>query len=373
MRIRIPEHISPDQAIGVTAPSFGASTEPYMSRFNHAVEKFHEAGYRVKVGETCHKADGIGISTSPEAAAQELEQFYRDGDSRALISCGGGELMCETAGHVDFEALGDCRPKWFMGYSDNTNFIFPLATISGVAGIYGPTFTGFGKPWERPEQDALALLEGRTSSVSGYPRFQSPEADREAEARAPLAPYLLDCEKELKSFFAADGRLEAADQEQEIEGSGVLLGGCLDVLANLCGTRLDNMAAFNREHGATLWVLESCDANPMEIRRQVWHLENAGWFDRAALFVIGRPFASWKRTMMGLDQYQAVTDILAPHQVPVIMDADVGHIAPAVPLVIGAHTRVTARGNELSFSFRLAGESSREQEPSPCTIRSKGL
>ena len=74
-------------------------------------------------------------------------------------------------------------------------------------------------------------------------------------------------------------------------------------------------------------------------------------FDRASLFVIGRPLASWRQTMMGLDQYRAVTDVLAGHQVPVIMDADVGHIAPAVPLAIGAQVTVSARGNGLTFAY----------------------
>lgn len=360
--MRIPESIAAGQTIGVCAPSFGATTEPYISRFDFAVTQFEQAGYTVKTGATCRMNDGYGISTSPERAARELEAFYRDSETQAVISCGGGELMCETAGHIDFEKLGESRPKWFMGYSDNTNFSFPLATISQVASIYGPTFTGFGKPWEQAELDALALLEGRARTILGYPRFQSPEADERTAEADPLAPYVLDCEKVLRNFVPAGGTLRPADREQELTGSGILLGGCLDVLANLCGTKLDNMAAFNRDHDAVIWVLESCDGNPMEIRRQLWHLENAGWFDKAVLFVIGRPLASWQQTMMGLDQYRAVTGILARHEVPVILDADVGHISPAVPLIIGAETNVTARGNELQFHFGNKSEASPRQK-----------
>lgn len=349
--MRFPAHIAPGQVIGVTAPSFGATTEPYISRFEFAARKFAEAGYRIQAGETCRMSDGLGISTSPERSARELEAFYLDDGIQAVISCGGGELMCETVGHIDFRKLSDARPKWFMGYSDNTNFIFPLATISGVAGIYGPTFTGFGKRWEQAEADALALLEGKTRVIRGYPRFQSPEADDRAAEDDPLSPYVLDCEKKLRSFVLRDGRLVPADRYEEIAASGILLGGCLDVLANLCGTRLDNMEEFNKANGASAWVLESCDGNPMEIRRQVWHLDQAGWFDNVSIFVIGRPLSSWQRSMMGVDQYNAVTDILARHGVPVIMDADVGHISPAVPLVIGAQTRVSARGDDLEFSW----------------------
>ncbi|MCR5621531.1 MAG: LD-carboxypeptidase [Treponema sp.] len=349
--MRFPQHITPGQTIGVTAPSFGASSEPYISRFDLADRKFAEAGYQIKAGATCHMSDGLGISTNPERAAQELEEFYLDDGIQAIISCGGGELMCETVGHIDFLKLGEVRPKWFMGYSDNTNFIFPMATIAGVAGIYGPTFTGFGKPWEQAETDALALLEGKTTIVRGYSHFQSPEADYEATVKDPFSPYVLDTKKQLKTFIPKGGQLMPANDEEAVSASGILLGGCLDVLANLCGTKLDNMKTFNREHGAVAWVLESCDGNPMEIRRQIWHLDNAGWFGNASLFVIGRPLASWQKSMMGVDQYNAVTDILAYHKVPVIMDADVGHISPTVPLVIGAETAVHAQGNELYFEL----------------------
>ena len=355
--MRIPEFIGQGQTFGVCAPSFGASTEPYISRFNLAVDKFEQAGYHVKAGETCRMGDGLGISTSPERAAKDLEDFYLDDESRAVISCGGGEMMCQTVSLLDFHRLGEAKAKWFMGYSDNTNFIFPLATISGVAGIYGPNFTGFGKPWEQAELDALSLLEGRIKSVCGYPRFQSPEADEKAAQEDPLGKYLLDSEKHLVSYVAdkspAVRKLRRADREEELSASGILLGGCLDVLANLCGTQLDNMAQFNKREGDVLWLLESCDANPMEIRRQVWHLENAGWFDNAAAFIVGRPLSSWKQEMMGVNQYNAVTDIIGHHGVPVIMDADVGHIGPAVPLVIGAECKVTALADSLRIDFRL--------------------
>jgi muramoyltetrapeptide carboxypeptidase LdcA involved in peptidoglycan recycling len=175
----------------------------------------------------------------------------------------------------------------------------------------------------------------------------------QASEEDPLAKNVLDSEKQLVSFVPRGGQLRRAGMDEVLSGAGVLLGGCLDVLANLCGTRLDNMEAFNKEHDAVAWVLESCDGNPMEIRRQLWHLDNAGWFDRASVFIIGRPLTSWQRTMLGVNQYNAVTDILAPHGVPVIMDADVGHISPAVPLVIGAETEIRAQGNDLDFAFRL--------------------
>ena len=50
--------------------------------------------------------------------------MYINSSSDILISCGGGELMCETLEYVDFDKIKNSPPKWYLGYSDNTNFTF---------------------------------------------------------------------------------------------------------------------------------------------------------------------------------------------------------------------------------------------------------
>ena len=343
--MRIPPFIKPGDTIGITAPSFGATTEPYKTRFKYAVNEFKKRGYKIKTGATCKKHDGLGISTKPEIAAQELEDFYTDPEVKAIISCGGGGLMCETVGMLNWDKIKKAPPKWFMGYSDNTNFIFPLATLCNTAGIYGHCITGFGKEWEEAEEQNLALLEGRTQLVHGYKKFQLPEAGTEAKEENPLTPYILTEKKKLRVYMPA---LQKCTAPAELTLNGTLLGGCLDVLVGLSGTTLDGVKKFLKTHEKIIWALEACDYNPMDIRRAMWHLDQCGWFENAAGFVIGRPLAAFREKMMGVDQYNAVTDILSRHKVPVIMDADIGHIAPTMPLVIGADAEVTIHGHEIS-------------------------
>ena len=55
---------------------------------------------------------------------------------------------------------------------------------------------------------------------------------------------------------------------------------------------------------------------------------------------------------MGLDQYSAVTEILKKYNVPVIMDADVGHFAPMMPLVCGSLAEITAEGNDITVKMQ---------------------
>ena len=88
----------------------------------------------------------------------------------AVISCGGGELMCEVLPFIDFEAIKNAPPKWYMGYSDNTNFTFLSATLADTAAIYGPCAPAFGRvPWDASVQDAFDLLKELQKKVTAIP------------------------------------------------------------------------------------------------------------------------------------------------------------------------------------------------------------
>ncbi|MCI6857934.1 MAG: LD-carboxypeptidase, partial [Eubacterium sp.] len=144
--------------------------------------------------------------------------------------------------------------------------------------------------------------------------------------------------------------LNPQGEEKEFLVKGRLLGGCLDSLATLCGTRFDKVREFNKryEEDGVLWFLEACDLNIMGIRRALWQLKNAGWFDTARGFLIGRPYCFGEEGF-GIDQYTAVTDVLSELQVPIIMDLDIGHLPPMMPLVCGSLAKAEIRENSISI------------------------
>ena len=87
------------------------------------------------------------------------------------------------------------------------------------------------------------------------------------------------------------------------------------------------------------------------IRRALWQLREAGWFANAKGFLIGRPLC-YCQEMMGLDHYHAVLDILGELGVPIVMDADIGHLPPHMPLLMGSYASVTA-DEKISITMRL--------------------
>ena len=198
------------------------------------------------------------------------------------------------------------KPKWYMGFSDNTNFTFLLTTICDVASIYAPCAASFGmEPWHEAIQDAYDVLTGKKNIVKGYPMWEK-EGIRDEEH--PLLPYNLTEKRELYYYIPGVGGSMARGYEVFL--SGRLIGGCMDCLVNLTGTSFDKVAEFQKKYrdDGILWFLESCDLNVMSIRRAMWHMKQAGWFENTKGFLIGRPL-QFGQEMMGLDQYLSLIHI----------------------------------------------------------------
>ncbi|MGI5989158.1 MAG: S66 family peptidase [Lachnospiraceae bacterium] len=340
--MKIPGFLPQGGTIGITAPSFGCVMEPYASAFGNALRNFQDMGYRVRTTPDCFMDDGIGISTDPKECASEFMSLYADNDVDFIISAGGGELMCETLGYIDFDRLADAKPKFFAGYSDNTNLTFTMPTILDTAAIYCPCAPSFGmKPWHPSLTQDMELFTGARSEVSGFPDYEKVSLKTEEN---PLAPY--NCtEKKVLTLF------EGGSKKREAGMRGRLLGGCLDILTILCGTKYDKVREFNERYknDGIIWFLEACDLNVLDIRRTFWQLRKAGWFERAAGFIIGRPLSG--EPVMGLDAHGAVLGEIEDLGLPVILDADLGHLPPVVPIVSGAFAEVHADADNIRIRY----------------------
>ncbi len=352
--MRFPDFLKDGDCIGFTAPSFGCSIEPYRSRFDSAQEAFRQRGYSLICSGNVYADDGIGISTRPEVCARQFNEMYLSGDTQAVISCGGGEMMCEILKDVDFPAIAKAKPKWFMGYSDNTNLCFTLATLCDTASVYGPGASSFGmRPWHKALEDAHHLLRGEKLENEGYPLYQ-PEFESDDEH--PLEPYRCTEPRKITVFDPETGILPEGSGEP-LRVSGRLIGGCLDCLSTLCGTEFDRVGEFSekyREDGF-IWFLEACDLNVFGIRRAVWELKHAGWFRYVKGFLIGRPLAG-REELMGLDHIHAVTDILGDFGVPILLDTDIGHLPPMIPLIVGSMAELNCCPAENTMHLKMKTE-----------------
>ena len=341
--MKYPKSLNEKSNIVFAAPSFGCAGQPYRTAFLNACNKFQDMGYGVALGPNCFEEKGFLLSNEPEATGKELTDCYCDPRFSALISCGGGELMCRTIEHVDWHRIREAQPKWFMGYSDNTNFSFLLNTLCDTAAVYGPNAPAFGQDeWHPAVSDALEILKGKRE-VHSYPLW---EKESLKTAENPLVSYNCTEAYEHKLYDASHRRVDSLRME------GRLIGGCLDILVSLCGTSFDRMAEFCAKYkeDGILWFFECCDLTPLEMIRAIWRLKYCGWMKNVRGIILGRPYLYEQDAP---DWETAVLEAFRDFPIPIVRDTDIGHLPPAMPLISGAYARVEAdRTCKITFEER---------------------
>ena len=216
-----------------------------------------------------------------------------------------------------------------MGYSDNTGLVFPIMTKCDVASVYGCNFGDFGmEPWQNTVSNALGVLEGNVRSQKSFDYYES---DRH-EYETGFEGYYKD-----KEVCWINGR-----GDEKIEMSGRLIGGCLDVICFLIGTKYDGTEEFIHKYkdDGIIWFLESFDFSDTTLITHLWQMKQMGYFKYVKGFVFGRPLMY--NTWIEQPYNEAVMSILGDLDVPVIFDADIGHKGPQFSMINGAIAKVSS-------------------------------
>jgi len=332
--MRKPPYLHKGSKIYLVAPSFGCTTEPYLTRLEVSIKNLKKMGYEVIEGPNIHLEDGVAASTSAKARAKEIMDAFAS-DADLILSVGGGETMCEILPYIDFEKIKNLPPKWFMGFSDNTNLTATIAMLSDTMTVYGPCAPQFFmKKIRLSELDGLRMLSGE-KHFEGYPKYSITKSNKER----PLWTYRLTQPK-----IITPHKFKAPVE-------GTLFGGCMDCLINICGTKYDKVAEFNAAHPeGIIWFLEACDLNPLSLRRACFQLKEAGWFQNAKAILFGRPLCL-NAEIMEINRFNACLDILQDLNIPILFDIDLGHISPSMPIMTGAKAKVSLVKGNVIFDY----------------------
>ena len=333
-----PEFIKKDNTIGVCAPSSGITREEKVEQFNCALDKFREHGYSVL--ETLHVRTNInGVSCDAKTRAEELESLYENEEVKAIICATGGEFLVEMLSYFDFSCVQK-SVKWLQGYSDPTGLLFVITTGYEIATIYGNNFSGFGmNSWHKSLENNLDILEGNLVLQESFPLYESGNANTIKENDG----YILDTPVIWKNLRG----------EENITFSGRMIGGCIDILTDLFGTRFDHVKEFITKYkdDGIVWYFDNCELSCEDIVRTLWKFKDNGWFLYCKGIVFGRTCSS--SAYLGLTLEDAINRVLGNSDIPIIIDADLGHIPPRMTIINGAYVTVTSKKGKGTMEFLL--------------------
>lgn len=269
------------------------------------------------------------LYNNPEARADDLHWALTNPDVKGLISTIGGYESVRVLPFVQPELIRD-NPKILLGYSDTT--VTHLAFLNaGVGSFYGPSLMSgladlspYAERWLRRTLQGgwRGPYEASATWTEDLSDWNAP--DFEAERARP------------KTLHPGGWRW----LQGEARAEGHTIGGCIEVLEMLKGTRFWPLPELWR--GAVIF-LETSEERPPPEQVEYWlrNYATQGILGEAAALLLARPRGYTPEMKEAL--WRVVQKVLAEvgrEDMPVVADLDIGHTAPMMTLPLGRRVAV---------------------------------
>ncbi len=336
-----PKFLSENSTIGICAPSSGVGHK--IESFDKSLKVLRQQGW--KVWETEHvRVDDLRGGNAKERASELMSLMSLDAVD-AVMCASGGDFLCEILPYIDWDLLSE-NPKWLMGASDPTGILYPLTTMCDIATLYGSNGGSFdttvlsdtGEPiLPGYLANVLEILKGNIPLQKKYPNYLG--ADIFSLEDGPLTfsqttVYRSDC--------------------NSLKTRGRCIGGCIDVLKDLIGTRYDATLDFIRRYkkDGVIWYFDNFALTSAVLYRTLLQMRYAGWItpESTRAVLIGRTLFEKEESGMSYD----VAVRMAFPDIPVIWDMDIGHTVPHFAMINGAMLDVDWDGTSASLCFDLS-------------------
>lgn len=333
-----PKFLNVGGTIGVTAPSSGSEDEIDIFQIENATRKLEKLGINVIETPNCRKSDGVR-SSDAKIRAKELESLFLNDDVGSIVCLSGGEFLVEMLPYIDFEVIKS-NLKWLQGFSDITGISYVITTMLDISTIYGNNFTTYAmENWHKSVEDNFEILRGNIIKQQSYELYENERKEK-----------LVGNEE-----FNLDTKVKwiNLNGEDKIELKGRIIGGCLDLLTTIAGTKYDGTLKFIEKYkeDGIIWYFDNCELSCEDVIRTMWKFKEMGWFEHTKGIVFGRTMI--EKSCTGITFHEAVKTSFKDMNIPIIVDADIGHKRPQMTIINGAIAKVTSIDGKGSIEFEL--------------------
>ncbi len=332
-----PKFIKESSVIDVPAPSDGADSEAKINRYKNACKRFEALGYKVNLSKNIFNSSN-GRSASATTRAKEINECFKD-NSDFIFCASGGEFLVEILPLIDFDLLKK-SPKFVAGFSDPTGLLYYITTKLDIATIYGKNFSNFGSNvLHESEENFLNLMNGNILIEESYPLYE----DEYLKRVTGLEGYNLG--KEVKWQVLDNSNVSV---------NGRVIGGCMDIISELAGTKYDGGASFCEKYkdDGIIWYFDNCELSCEEVIRTLWKFNELGYFKYAKAIIFGR--FGVEVSNVGYTVKKCLSDsIINRLNIPIIYDADFSHKGPCLNIINGAIMHVEVENHKGKINFTL--------------------
>lgn len=330
-----PSFIKENDTIGVCAPSAGLVMPTKINKLKCSIKHFQENN--IKLLETEHvRCDFKGRSCDAKTRAKEFMQLINNKSISGIICATGGDFLIEILPYLNDKDILN-NPKWIQGYSDPTCILYYITTKLDIATIYSHNIGGFGMgTWHHTIQDNLDILKGKNIVQNSLDKYEL----KPLEEMTGLEPYNLNADSIWKSNV------------NNVDISGRLIGGCIDILTEILGTQYDYTLPFidKYKNDGIIWYFDNCELSCEDMTRTLWKFKECGWFNHTKAILFGR--SACNNSYYGNTFADTIIESLNTLNIPIIYDMDFGHIPPRHTLINGALINIKYKDGTGSISYQ---------------------
>ena len=285
------------KCIGIITPS--RHIEGFSACIKNIIKKISFYGIKVKIGP-CFNKKYFNNSARKEKRADEINQMFLDKEVDIIMCSLGGDGANQILDILDYDLIKN-NPKPIVGFSDITNLILAINTITRINTYHGPNLSSFLKLKEDSLLDIFGVIEGNSK-------------------------FNFDDFKIIKKGY----------------GSGELVGGNLFVLNNLFATK------YSPKYEGKILFWEDINDGLSSIEYQLYQLHLSGILNKISGMIIGNIENSNKKNERPWEDI--VLELTKNKAYPIIKTDNFGHnVKKFITLPIGKKIKIDTNKKRITL------------------------
>jgi len=317
--MNIPKFLKDNDTIGITACSCGVLDK--IDKYEKSINNIKK--YNLNIKETNNVRTSGKVSSDINTRVKELDSLVTDKNINMISIAAGGDFMFDMLDNINYENIKN-NLKWFSGSSDPTSLLYTITTNLDIPTIYSPSnMSGFdSENLHQSYIDYLNIIKGNLVKQYKSEYYESDD-----------------------NVYDLPNKWLNLNGNVNVEGA--LIGGCLDVLKDLIGTKFDKTKEFISKYDNIIWYFDIFSLSSEELYRTLLQFKYAGYFENTKLIIIGK--VRFPNTITNTSYEDAIKESLG--NIKVIYNFDIGHVKPSMTMINGFEVRVISNEKEGSLEY----------------------